>query len=435
MPKYTTRKRAAQKRKRKTLSKIISKDKRILKRWAASGTEADYAKLRKYAAKLTDGAPSYILPESMQELQHTNRRRMIESLHNDGGAVQAENPFMDALAYVVHSMPVVGWTTDLMRNTMEGFKGDSLTEQDEDYAKLVSATYLEDRPEIVEHWRRVPQYDTNYCSLWINQDGHAFIAVRGTKLTSGYDLLQDAEIAVTGTVPGQDEVVPEIQRMLHDLSPDVIVDAGAHSLGTTLLLRAFEQEPSLKKRIRQSFIYNPASSPLPNLVGGHNTTEDFINDPSVRYFINLSDAVSAAFLGDGKVANVVYRSGSALEPMKNHSVDSWYPGDFGSLHTKQIALQQNDNDLRHTESAPVAPGDPAGYTVHFGADDWDQQFADFFASSRNAKQSSNSPFPTAPSWRHADTTAPASAAAQYTPAAPSHVDMAAVRQLERRNGN
>ena len=155
----------------------------------------------------------------------------------------------------------------------------------------------------------------------------------------------------------------------------------------------------------------------------------------MRYFINLSDAVSSAFLGDGKVANVVYRSGSALEPMKNHSVDSWYPGDYGSLHTKQIALEQNGvNDLRHSESAPVADGDPTGYTVHFGADDWDQQFSDFFTSSRNAKQ--GNPFPTAPSWRHADTTAPAPAAAFVPPGhAPSHVDMAAVRQLERRDGN
>ena len=40
-------------------------------------------------------------------------------------------------------------------------------------------------------------------SVWVNQDGHAYIAVRGTKLTSGKDLLQDAEILVSGTVPGQ----------------------------------------------------------------------------------------------------------------------------------------------------------------------------------------------------------------------------------------
>ena len=75
---------------------------------------------------------------------------------------------------------------------------------------------------------RLGQYDTEYCSLWVNKDGHAFIAVRGTEFNAK-DLLSDVEIAVTGTVPGQDEIVPQIQRMLRDLSPDVMVDAGAHS--------------------------------------------------------------------------------------------------------------------------------------------------------------------------------------------------------------
>ena len=48
MPKYTTKGAAARKRQRKTISKTVSKDKRILKRWAAQGTASDYAKLRKY---------------------------------------------------------------------------------------------------------------------------------------------------------------------------------------------------------------------------------------------------------------------------------------------------------------------------------------------------------------------------------------------------
>ena len=65
---------------------------------------------------------------------------MVESLHNDGGAVQANNEFIDALAWVAHVMPSWPWSTDLYKNSMQGFKGDSVTEQDEDYAKLLSAT-------------------------------------------------------------------------------------------------------------------------------------------------------------------------------------------------------------------------------------------------------------------------------------------------------
>ncbi len=48
-----------------------------------------------------------------------------------------------------------------------------------------------------------------------------------------------------------EEVAEEMQRILKDVDPDVIVDAGGHSLGTTLLLQAYET-PGIKDRIRQT---------------------------------------------------------------------------------------------------------------------------------------------------------------------------------------
>ena len=97
----------------------------------------------------------------------------------------------------------------LMRNTMEGFKGDSLTEQDEDYAKLVSAT-SGGQAEIVEHWRACPVRH-QLLSLWVNQDGHAFIAVRGTKPPRATTAAR-RRIAVTGTVRARTRLC-RIQRM------------------------------------------------------------------------------------------------------------------------------------------------------------------------------------------------------------------------------
>jgi hypothetical protein len=434
MPKYTSRKKAAAKRQRKTIGKSISKDKRILKRWAAQGSAADYAKLRRYVTKYSPKAPDYVNKEALEQLATTDRRRMVESLHNDGGAVQANNEFIDALAWVAHVMPGWPWATDLFQDSMEGFKGDSISEQDEDYAKLLSATYLDDRPEVMEHWQRLPQYDSEYVSLWVNQDGHAYIAVRGTKVSSGKDLLQDAEILVSGTVPGQSEIVPEIQRILRDMSPDVTVDAGAHSLGTTLLLKAYEQEPSIKRRIRQSFIYNPASTPLtalmPNFLHAKSSTEDFIDDKTVRYFINLADPVSAGFLGDSHIANVVYRTGSALSPMTSHSIDGWYAGDYASLATKQqntTAVEQTDDQLFPQGPADL-PDNDSQYTVNFGADDWDRNFQTIFSA----------PFADAPAGRHSDYTAPTRPDMRPSVSSgglPGRIDMQYIKHIENRDGD
>ncbi len=433
MPKYTSRKKAAAKRQRKTIGKSISKDKRILKRWAAQGSTTDYAKLRRYVTKYAPKAPDYVSKEALEQLATTDRRRMVESLHNDGGAVQADNEFIDALAWVAHVMPGWPWSTDLFKDRMQGFKGDSISEQDEDYAKLLSATYRDDRPEVMEHWRRLPQYDSEYVSLWVNQDGHAYIAVRGTKVSSGKDLLSDAEILVSGTVPGQSEIVPEIQRILRDMSPDVTVDAGAHSLGTTLLLKAYEQEPAIKKRIRQSFIYNPASTPLtalvPSFLHAKSSTEDFIDDKTVRYFINLADPVSAGFMGDSHIANVVYRTGSALSPMTSHSIDGWYAGDYASLDTKQVAVEQNEVDNQRYPQGPAdIPDDDSQYTINFGADDWDKKFQTIFSS----------PFADAPAGRHSDSTLPTRPDLRLSESSgglPGRLDMQYIKHFEHRDGD
>jgi hypothetical protein len=259
--------------------------------------------------------------------------------------------------------------------------------------------------------------------------------VRGTKLTSGKDLLQDAEILVSGTVPGQSEIVPQIQRILRDLSPDVTVDAGAHSLGTTLLLKAYEQEPQIKRRIRQSFIYNPASSPLaplmPSFLNAKSSTEDFIDDKTVRYFINLADPVSAGFMGDHNIANVVYRTGSALSPMTSHSIESWYPGDYESLDTKQLpTLEQNDegDNQRYPQGPAGFPDDDSKYTVNFGADDWDRQFQTIFSA----------PFPDAPAGRHSDYTAPTRPdmrPSESSGGLPGRLDMQYIKHFEHRDGD
>jgi len=245
---------------------------------------------------------------------------------------------------------------------------------------------------------------------------------------------------VSGTVPGQAELVPEIQRILRDLSPDVTVDAGAHSLGTTLLLKAYEQEPSIKRRIRQSFIYNPASSPLtnmmPNFLEAKSSTEDFINDRTVRYFINLADPVSAGFMGDNNIANVVYRTGSALSPMQSHSIDSWFPGDYDSLDTKQLAVEQNDevDDTRYPQGPAGFPNDDSRYTVNFGADDWDSQFQDIFSGGMPAVHQW---LPDAPAGKHSDTTAPTRSNMRGSVSSgrgPGQVDMPYIRQFERSHG-
>jgi hypothetical protein len=136
---------------------------------------------------------------------------------------------------------------NLAQQGLKAFRGENLNEQDELYAKIVDDSYLADRPDRIEDYVRVPEFDSEYVSLWETSEGHRFIAVRGTKPTHMRDLGYDAEIAAFGRVH-HDVVGAQLQRILDSTSPGVTVDVGGHSLGTALILRAFKQNADLKPR-------------------------------------------------------------------------------------------------------------------------------------------------------------------------------------------
>ena len=86
----------------------------------------------------------------------------------------------------------------------------------------------------------------------------------------------------------------------------------AHSLGTSLALASFGGSKRSYERIHESYLYNPAYSPL---VRG--TADAFESDSSVRYFINLNDLVSMGSFGHQAPSNVVFRSeGSPVSALK-----------------------------------------------------------------------------------------------------------------------
>jgi hypothetical protein len=335
MPKYaTTRRRKAATARKKAVNRY-TRDKRILKRWAAHGTKKDYAKLR----RVTDSAPppEYVLPAAVDELGTIDRRRMVELLHQEphGGSW-----FMDALNWVL-SLPAFKkgpWISKLVNLVTKPFKGDGMTETDEDYAKLVDATYRDDRPEMVEHWRRMPELDGQYCSAWESADGHVVIAVRGTKLEAE-DIGQDLLIAATNQHIGS--VADEFRKIVAHVPADKIIDVASHSLGTSLTLSSFEEDPDLYKRVNQTYLYNPAASPVAQ---GTPVTEKYLQDSRVRYFINLSDAVSSGLLTQPAPVNVVYRTGSPLRPLQAHGVGAWYPGSYDELSTQQLPNAEDAED-------------------------------------------------------------------------------------------
>ena len=372
MPKYTTRRRRSIQRNQARIRGTVPRDKRHLLHWSARGTHTDYEKLKAHAKRVRHRVPSYIDSAAIDSIaEHGSRRRMAESVHED--------TFLDGLAWLIDQVPSGGgwqWIKDLAQGALKPFRGDSINEEDEMYASLLDQAYKDAPKDTMDQWTRVSELGSNYVQVYDNIDGHRYVAVRGTKIHGnwqelGADLGHDVGLAV-GLDPAN-LVGDELQRVLDNTKPGTVIDVGAHSLGTALVSKAYDDNGELQDRIRQTYFYNPVFSPI----AASNVTDKYEQDERVRFFIDLLDPVSLGDLGREGPKNAVYRTNFTWNPMAMHSLTAWNEGtdrpgreDVAPPLPKEedVRMGDNRNDLP-TEGLAQATGS-SGTLLDFG-DGWD----------------------------------------------------------------
>ena len=332
MPRYRSRSKSRAAREKKRVRAQVPRDKRKLSHWAVRGTHKDLQKLGEHARNLAPQRPSYVTERALNLLQQPTRRKLIEATHEHDN-----HWFTDGLAWLLDKVPSgigLNWLKGLGQAGMKPFRGDHLSEVDEQFARLVDQAYKEqgERPDSFEHWTRQPEFDSNYVSVFDNEDGHRFVAVRGTKLNMK-DLGEDVLIGIEGRP--QNLVGAELRKVLDNTEPGRTVDVGGHSLGTSLILTAFADDDTLQDRVHQTYLYNPAMSPFSD----KNVTQDYESDDRVRYFIDLLDPVSVGDLGEKGPKNVVYRT-SYHNPLHSHQLIQWGGPDGGLQEHDDAELTQ-----------------------------------------------------------------------------------------------
>ena len=316
MPTYRSRQARSKKVARvRRYPKRLPRDPRKLLRWAARGSPADYEKLRKLARKARGSLPMHIDRDAYSRLENVDRLKMIDVIQAHEKHDVSAGWFLDACNWLLDKVPWGNWIwpVSAAQSTINSQKGDSLNEVDEQYARLVGATYggIENRPYVIDHWRRAPAHDSEYLSVWDNLDGHRLITVRGTE---GFaDVGEDLLVGMTGN--STNRIGQELQHILAATDDGVVVDLAAHSLGTSLALQAYSDQ-GLHNRIHETYLYNPAYSPF--LRG---KTDAYEKDPSVRFFINVRDLVSMGGSAHKAPRNVVYRSEGDIA--SSHKLAQW----------------------------------------------------------------------------------------------------------------
>ena len=331
MPRYSTATtlssgRKTGKKKRQKLPKRLPRDPRKLLSWAHRGTAVDYERLRTLARKLRDTAPPFIERDAYDRLLNIDKPLLIEEIQAHEQHDVSAGYFLDAINWLLDKVPWGNWIwpVSAAQSVINAQKGDSLNEVDELYARLVGATYgrIDGRPFVLDHWRRQTQFDGAYISVWDNPDGHRVICVRGTQGTAA-DIAQDILVGVTGKPLNL--LGKELLSILAATPDDVVIDLAAHSLGTALALQSYSQSSTTYERIHETYLYNPAYSPL--LRGAADAYE---RDTNVRYFINLNDVVSMGSFGHRAPRNVVYKTNGSART--GHQIAQWQGS---GVHTPQ----------------------------------------------------------------------------------------------------
>ena len=262
MPSYRTRANKTAKKKARKYPKRLPRDPVKLLRWAARGTVQDYEKLRQLARKARDSLPAHVDRAAYDRLTHIDRLTMIEEIQAAEEHNISAGFFLDAVNWLFDKIPFGNWLwpVSATQSAINALKGDGLNEVDEQYARLVGATYgkVDTRPFVIDHWKRQVQFDSSYISVWDNPDGHRVITVRGTRGT-GQDVGEDILVGLTGRTT--DVIGRDLLQIIAATPDGMVIDLAAHSLGTSLALSAFGNK-TIYNAIHETYMFNPAYSPF-----------------------------------------------------------------------------------------------------------------------------------------------------------------------------
>lgn len=215
------------------------------------------------------------------------------------------------------------------------------------FAKAVQATYFDKgkRPKKIETLTRIPEYDTDRCSVWMQPNGQYLVTLHGTKVNFG-DISKDLAIAA-----GNQMSSPEVQRLFDRLDKEgVTYDIASHSLGTQFAVNGTH------KNVDKIYNFNPASSPV--MEGSYLT--DLANNEAYTNFVNPSDGVSEAIWQKmtDETIDRSYVAKYTYSPLASHSISQWYP------------------DLDEPEEEEDEPVDPHTEVLRDASENFRTYFAD-----------------------------------------------------------
>ena len=205
-----------------------------------------------------------------------------------------------------------------------------IPEADQERARLVQESYksIDERDDRVGEWIRLPKYDTDQLSVWMNPDTRVFdISIRGTKMNMS-DIVSDLHIVGGNKSGKEDELEREIMNIIETntrLSDSAkwTYELSGHSLGANQAMNILADsiKSPIMDRVKDAYLFNPGITPTHDLDVARRAT----NQERFHFFLNSGDLVSNAAISirDADSKSEVFYNTPGASPTGNHSLDQW----------------------------------------------------------------------------------------------------------------
>ena len=246
----------------------------------------------------------------------------------------------------------------------------SITDPQQEIAAALQQAYkpVGERRGVVGNMTRLASFDTDQLAVWQQENGEYLITVRGTKISSGSDLGNDAQILAGGEVRSH-----ELETLLQQLNMEgQKYNLAGHSLSTQFVVNS--KMDGIAKADNY-YLFNPASSPFQS--GDYLRTE--ANDPAFTYFLSRGDVVSRGLYQKmtNETLGRVVMGDWKWDPLSSHLLGQWVPDKPESPIEDEItkpAEDEKDDDEKEeaeeeeAEEAEEQQGEDArktGWTVNY----------------------------------------------------------------------
>ena len=272
---------------------------------------------------LKSGLGEKIKPSSLKLIAESRPHALIKHIvdeHKGHADPQSEVHLGGGIHHGLKTLFKTVWNLLGGKTITRLFKRDKpqakLTKAQHEAAKLVQSTYEKERPESVDGWNRLAEYDTNYGSIW-NNGGEYMLSVRGTKPHFS-DLWKDGKILAGSGSQRDKDLEESIKKFVTD-HPNVKFDVASHSLGTELSMN-FLNEYGFD-HVDDIYLYNPASS----FAQSEEHVKRNIENEKVELFLNSNDPVSSYYAQMVDSDSNVFWGKFQQNPASAHSLAQWVP--------------------------------------------------------------------------------------------------------------